>query len=74
MRTQLQLTVTVAYGKRLTQTQKAEAKRRLANAGNHLAGEGLLTGDGPELDCWQVEIIDLKPTKANAPTRQTTRR
>ena len=70
MKTKLQLTVTVEYGKRLTQTQRAQAKRRLANAANHLAGEGLLTGDGSELDYWQAEIIDLKPQKANAPTRQ----
>ena len=73
MKTKLQLTITAAYSKRLAPTEKAEAKRQLADAANHLAGEGLLTGDGPDLAYWRSDVIELKPKQSNEVARQRAR-
>jgi hypothetical protein len=74
MKTKLQLTITAAFSKRLSPTEKAEAKRQLAAAANHLAGEGLLTGDGPDLAYWRSDVIELKPKQSNEVARQRARR
>jgi hypothetical protein len=74
MKTKLQLTITVTFSKRLAPREKAEAKRQLADAANHLADEGLLTGDGPELAYWRSDVVELKPIQSNEVGRQRTRR
>jgi hypothetical protein len=73
-KTKLQLTITAVFSKRLAPTEKAEAKGQLADAANHLAGEGLLTGDGPDLAYWRSDIVELKPIQSNEVARQRARR
>lgn len=73
MKTKLRLEIQVNYSRKLTHSELAEAKSRLSNAANHLAGEGLLTGDGPELDSWESHILGIKSAKRNEPQRKRPR-
>lgn len=73
MKTKLRLEIQVNYTRKLTHSELAEAKSRLSNAANHLAGEGLLTGDGPELDSWESRVLEIKPLTRNEPQRKRPR-
>lgn len=73
MKTKLRLEIRVTYGRKLTRIELAEAKSRLSNAANHLAGEGLLTGDGPELDSWESHVLEIKSAKLHEPQRKRAR-
>jgi len=73
MKTKLRLEITTTYSRSLTPAEMAEARSRLTNAASHLAGEGLLTGDGPELDSWQSHVFEIKPVKRNEPQRKRAR-
>ena len=73
MKTKLRLEIQVNYSRKLTHIELAEAKSRLTNATNHLAGEGLLTGDGPALDSWESHVIGIKSAKRNEPQRKRPR-
>lgn len=73
MKTKLRLEITTTYHGRLTPAELSQAKHRLANAANHLAGEGLLTGDETELDSWESRVIEVKPVKRNEPQRKRAR-
>lgn len=73
MKTKLRLEIQVTYGRKLTRSELAEAESRLSNAANHLAGEGLLTGDGPTLDSWESHVLGIKSAKRNEPQRKRPR-
>jgi hypothetical protein len=73
MKTKLRLEITTTYNRKLTPTEMAQAKNRLANAANHLTGEGLLTGDGPELDSWDSHVLEIKSPKRSEPEHKRTR-
>jgi hypothetical protein len=73
MKTTLRLEITTSFNRTLTPAEMAQAKHRLTEAANHLAGEGLLTGDGPALDSWESHVLEIKSTKRSEPRHKRTR-
>ncbi len=73
MKTKLRLEITTTHDRRLTPAETTQAKHGLTSAANHLAGEGLLTGNGTELDSWESRVIEVKPVKRNESQRKRAR-
>lgn len=73
MKTKLRLVITLTYSQTLPPAEIRQARERLKSAARHLAGEGLLTGDGPELETWQSRVVKVKPTKHHDVRPQRTR-
>lgn len=73
MRTKLRLEITTTFNRTLAPAEMAQAKLRLTEAANHLAGEGMLTGDGPELDSWESHVFEIKSPKRSEPRHKRAR-
>lgn len=73
MKTKLRLEITATYSHGLTPSEMAQAKQRLTDAASHLAGEGLLTGDGPGLESWESHVREIKRPNQNEVRRKRAR-